>query len=103
MGMIYGFKIDFWTLWGFVAQFFFLLSFVVQWYHSEKKKMSHLPIDFWYLRIFASVWLIVYVIVRKDAVFLLATVLQMGIYLRNIHLIRKNAQLGKEKIKNLTE
>ena len=101
--MIYGFKIDFWTLWGFVAQFFFLLSFVVQWYHSEKKKMSHLPIDFWYLRIFASVWLIVYVIVRKDAVFLLATVLQMGIYLRNIHLIRKNAQLGKEKIKNLTE
>ena len=88
MGAIYGFKIDFWTLWGFLGQFFFLLSFVVQWYRSEKKKESYLPIDFWYLRIFASLLLIVYVIARKDIVFLIALVLQMGIYLRNIQLIR---------------
>ena len=75
---------------------FFLASFVVQWYHSEKQKMSVLPVDFWYLRIFASLWLIVYVIIRKDAVFLFALVLQLGIYWRNIHLIRKNAQPGME-------
>ncbi len=92
MGTIYGFKIDFWTLWGFVAQSFFLLSFVVQWYHSEKKKMSHLPIDFWYIRIFASALLIIYVIVRRDLVFLMATLLQMVIYARNIYLIRNSAQ-----------
>ncbi len=92
MGTIYGFKIDFWTLWGFVAQFFFLLSFVVQWYHSEKKKMSHLPIDFWYIRIFASALLIIYVIVRRDLVFLMATLLQMVIYARNIYLIRNSVQ-----------
>lgn len=101
MGTIWGFKIDFWTVWGFFGQMFFLLSFVVQWYHSEKKKMSYLSVDFWYLRIFASLWLIVYVIVRKDAVFLFALILQLGIYWRNIHLIRKNAQLGKEELKNL--
>lgn len=94
MGTIFGFKLDFWTLWGFVAQFFFLLSFVVQWYHSEKKKVSYIPVDFWYLRIFASVWLIVYVIVRKDLVFLAALVLQMGIYFRNVYLIRKAVQHG---------
>lgn len=94
MGTIFGFKIDFWTLWGFFGQFFFLLSFVIQWYHSEKKKISYLPVDFWYLRIFASAWLIVYVIVRKDVVFLGALVLQMGIYFRNVHLIRKAAQHG---------
>lgn len=88
MGAIYGFKVDFWTMWGFFGQFFFLLSFVVQWYHSEKKKISHLPPDFWYLRIFASFWLIVYVIVRKDLVFLAALVLQLIIYFRNIYLIR---------------
>jgi len=100
MGTIYGFKIDFWTLWGFFGQMFFLASFVVQWYHSEKKKMSYLPIDFWYLRIFASLWLIVYVIVRKDAVFLIALALQMGIYLRNIYLIHKTAQHNKRDLNN---
>jgi len=93
MGNLYGFKIDFWTAWGFIGQFFFLMSFVVQWYHSEKRKMSYLPANFWYIRIFASIWLIVYVIVRKDIVFLAALVLQMGIYLRNIHLIRKTANM----------
>ena len=92
MGTIYGFKIDFWTLWGFVAVFL-LTELCRPMVSLGEKKMSHLPIDFWYLRIFASVWLIVYVIVRKDAVFLLATVLQMGIYLRNIHLIRKKCSI----------
>jgi len=87
----YGFKIDFWTLWGFFGQFFFLMSFVVQWYQSEKKKISYLPVDFWYLRLFASFWLIIYVIVRKDLVFLAALILQILIYLRNLHLIYKSA------------
>jgi lipid-A-disaccharide synthase-like uncharacterized protein len=91
MGTVFGFKFDFWTLWGFVARFFFLLSFVVQWYHSEKKKVSHLPADFWYIRIFASAWLIVYVIVRRDIVFLMATLLQVLICARNIYLIRNHS------------
>lgn len=91
MSEIYGFKIDFWTVWGLIGQFFFFMSFVIQWHHSEKKKMSVIPIDFWYMRIFASVFLIAYVIVRKDIVFLLSLVLQIGIYMRNIHLIRKAA------------
>jgi len=98
MTTIFGFTIDFWTLWGFFGQFFFFLSFVVQWYHSEKKQMSHLPADFWYLRIFASFWLISYVIVRKDLVFLAALVLQLVIYFRNVHLIRKNGQQGLSRI-----
>lgn len=88
MGTIFGFKVDFWTLWGLFGQFFFFLSFVLQWYRSEKKKRSYLPIDFWYMRIFASVISIVYVIVRKDLVFFISLLLQMGIYLRNIYLIR---------------
>lgn len=93
---IYGFKIDFWTLWGMTGQFFFFLSFVVQWYQSEKKKMSYLPIDFWYMRIFASLVMIAYVVVRKDAVFLLSILLQMGIYFRNVYLYHKNVQRNME-------
>jgi len=91
MGSIFGFTIDFWTVWGFFGQFFFFLSFAVQWYQSEKKKISYLPTSFWYLRIFASIILIVYVIVRKDLVFLAALMLQMVIYLRNVHLINMSA------------
>ena len=93
MGSIYGFKIDFWTLWGLFAQFLFFFSFVVQWYHSEKKKESHLPVEFWYFRILASVLSIFYVIVRRDVVFLISLILQLGIYFRNIYLIRKGEQL----------
>ena len=89
---IYGFKVDFWTLWGFFGQFLFFFSFVVQWYHSEKRKKSHLPIDFWYCRILASILSIVYVIVRKDIVFTISLILQMGIYLRNVYLIRKGGR-----------
>ena len=94
MGTIFGFKIDFWTLWGLFGQFFFFFSFVVQWYHSEKRKDSYLPIQFWYWRILASVILIVYVIVRKDVVFLISLILQMCIYLRNIYLARNSSLKG---------
>lgn len=94
----YGFKIDFWTIWGLIGQFFFLLSFIVQWYRSEKRKRSYLPIDFWYLRLFASGWLIVYVIVRRDIVFLVALILQVLIYLRNLQIIHKNPEQNMENI-----
>lgn len=98
MTNIFGFTIDFWTVWGFFGQFFFFLSFVVQWYHSEKKQVSHLPADFWYLRIFASLWLISYVVVRKDLVFLAALILQLVIYFRNVHLIWKNGSPVTSKV-----
>ncbi|MBP9816391.1 lipid-A-disaccharide synthase N-terminal domain-containing protein [Candidatus Woesebacteria bacterium] len=88
--MLFGFKIDFWTLWGLVAQGLFFLSFIVQWYKSEKVQESHLPVEFWYLRLLASVMLFSYVLVRRDLVFFVATILQSLIYMRNISLMRKN-------------
>ena len=87
---LFGFTIDLWTVWGLMAQGIFFSSFVVQWYKSEKKKESHLPIEFWYLRILGSIMIFVYVMERRDLVFLLATVLQIMIYLRNIKLMKKS-------------
>ncbi len=87
---IFGFVIDLWTIWGLLAQGLFFLSFVVQWYKSEKIQESHLPIEFWYVRIAASVMIFVYVLQRHDLVFLIATVLQVFIYIRNISLMKKN-------------
>ena len=87
----YGYKIDFWTVWGLLAQGVFFSSFVVQWWKSERKKKSHLPAEFWYLRLLGAMMLFVYVVERRDLVFLLATVLQSLIYIRNIALMRNKA------------
>lgn len=49
----------FWIVFGFVGQVFFGGAFVVQWIASEKRKRSHMPISFWYLRTVGSVMLLV--------------------------------------------
>ena len=86
------FPVDLWTVWGFTAQGLFFASFLVQWYKSEKVKISYLPKEFWYLRLTASIMLIVYVFQRQDLVFLIGTILQIIIYARNINLIDTNAK-----------
>jgi lipid-A-disaccharide synthase-like uncharacterized protein len=82
------FEIDLWTLWGLFAQFVFFSSFVYQWYISEKKKESHLPLGFWYLRIAGSIMLFAYVFQRRDLVFFISIILQLLIYFRNVALIK---------------
>jgi lipid-A-disaccharide synthase-like uncharacterized protein len=86
------FQFDFWTVWGFFAQGVFTFSFVVQWIKSEKAKQSYLPPEFWTLRLIASIMLVIYVIKRHDIVFLIGTVLQILIYIRNLYLIKKHAK-----------
>lgn len=85
---LYGYTIDAWTVWGLLAQGVFFASFVVQWYKSEKKKESYLPMEFWVIRMVGSIMLIIYVVYRKDIVFLIALVLQIVIYSRNIFLMK---------------
>jgi lipid-A-disaccharide synthase-like uncharacterized protein len=85
---MFGFNLDFWTVWGFSAQGLFFLSFVAQWYMSEKKKQSYLPVQFWLLRLFGSLMLLVYVFIRRDVVFMVSVVLQIVIYVRNLQLIK---------------
>lgn len=86
------FKLDLWTVWGLLAQFVFFSSFVFQWYSSEKKKESHLPLGFWYLRILGSLMLFAYVFQRRDFVFFISIILQLIIYARNVMLIKKKEE-----------
>lgn len=83
------FKIDIWTLFGFFAQFIFFLRFAVQWYASELKKKSIIPMSFWYLSVVGSILICAYSIVRHDIVFVTSTILSLGIYARNITLRNK--------------
>jgi lipid-A-disaccharide synthase-like uncharacterized protein len=40
---------DIWVAIGFVGQFLFAARFIVQWISSERRRESHIPIQFWYL------------------------------------------------------
>lgn len=75
------------VLFGFAAQFIFFLRFVVQWYESERRGRSHIPIAFWYLSIIGAVMILIYAILKRDIVFTAASVLSLAIYLRNLMLI----------------
>ena len=81
-----------WVLFGFAAQFIFFLRFAVQWWESEKKKQSVIPISFWYLSLVGTFMILIYSIQRKDIVFTAASFLNSFIYIRNLILIRNKAK-----------
>lgn len=85
-----------WILFGFLAQFVFFLRFVVQWWESEKKKQSVIPIGFWHLSIVGSLMILVYSIKRSDIVFTTASVLNIIIYVRNLMLLKNNKHLQSQ-------
>ena len=91
--------LDPWILFGFAAQFVFFLRFVVQWWESEKKKQSIIPVAFWYLSIAGSLMILVYSIRQQDIVFTTASVLNTLIYIRNLMLIysKKKADLAEQQ------
>ena len=67
--IILKFKIDVWTIWGFIAQSMFFFRFVIQLYISEKKKSIVIPHIFWYFSLIGASMILVYAIARKDIVF----------------------------------
>lgn len=89
---------DPWVLFGFLAQFVFFLRFVVQWLASEKEKKSIIPIGFWYLSIAGSLMILIYSIKRADVVFIVGSIFNTMIYLRNIVLIQKNKNSQSAKL-----
>jgi len=80
------------ALLGFCGQFAFLGRFVVQWIASEKARRSVIPPAFWYLSIAGALLLLAYAWLRKDPVFLLGQLAALGIYARNLVLIRRSAE-----------
>lgn len=77
----------------------------MQWVASEKKGESVVPIYFWYFSIIGAVLIVIYSIVRRDIVFVVAQSLALIIYIRNLDLIYKkggkSGNLAKYESKNL--
>jgi lipid-A-disaccharide synthase-like uncharacterized protein len=80
-----------WIIIGFFGQFLFFMRFVVQWLASEKKKQVTIPKMFWYLSISGTLVILAYSIHRKDVVFIVAQVLSLFIYARNLSFERRMA------------
>ena len=73
---------------GFLGQSLFMMRFVLQWIQSERHRKSVIPVSFWYFSILGGLTLLVYAVHRKDPVFIVGQALGIGIYLRNLYLIR---------------
>lgn len=78
-----------WMLFGFTAQFVFFARFIVQWIYAERKKVSAIPIMFWYLSIAGAIMLFTYSLHQRDPVFASGQAVALLIYLRNLVLIRR--------------
>lgn len=74
---------------GIVAQVIFTLRFVYQWFYSEKRKESSLPMGFWLLSLTGSILILTYAVLRKDLVLLSGHLLGTLMYSRNIVLLKK--------------
>lgn len=85
-----------WLMVGFVGQGIFASRFIIQWIVSERKKMSVIPMIFWYISLVGSMVLLSYAIYKKDPVFILGQSMGFIIYLRNIILIKNN--IAKQKL-----
>lgn len=86
-----------WEVIGFVGLFLFSSRFVVQWIASERRKESVIPVSFWYLSIFGSLFLLAYAFYRNDPVFVLSYLFNGVIYLRNLYFVySKKAQVTAE-------
>jgi len=90
-----------WNLWvafGLAGQLLFGSRFIVQWIASERKKVSYIPIVFWYLSLSGGIITLIYAIHIRDTVFTLAQGAGLIVYLRNLMLIyrgrhaQRNAQ-----------
>lgn len=78
---------DPWILFGFLAQGVFASRFIVQWFASERRGESYVPVVFWYLSLLGTTLLAIYAIHRVDPVFILGQTLNIAIYVRNLMLI----------------
>ncbi|HUP59726.1 MAG TPA: lipid-A-disaccharide synthase N-terminal domain-containing protein [Thermoanaerobaculia bacterium] len=92
-----GFNWDLWVAFGLAGQLLFGSRFIVQWIASERKKVSYIPILFWYLSLCGGVITLIYAIHIRDTVFTIAQGGGLIVYLRNLMLIyrrRSHAQPG---------
>lgn len=75
------------VIFGFAAQAVFMGRFVVQWFASERRGRSYVPVAFWWLSLTGGLMLFIYACFKADLVFMGGQLLGVAIYVRNLALI----------------
>jgi lipid-A-disaccharide synthase-like uncharacterized protein len=71
----------------------FFLRFVVQWWASERKKRTVVPMLFWHLSLVGTVIVLAYAVYVVNWVFMLAYSLNIVIYVRNLAIAKRKPTL----------
>jgi lipid-A-disaccharide synthase-like uncharacterized protein len=80
-----------WQIVGYSSNVLFAASFVFQWWVSERKKRSVIPLGFWWMRIAAAAALLSYAlrVWEHQGPVILGQVTGLLTYTRNLVLIRR--------------
>ena len=74
---------------GLLGQVLFFSRFVVQWFVSEQRGESTVPVVFWYLSLGGGALLLIYAVWRHDPVITLGQAVGILVYVRNLVLIHR--------------
>ncbi|MEX0828675.1 MAG: lipid-A-disaccharide synthase N-terminal domain-containing protein [Nitrospirales bacterium] len=81
---------------GFFGQSLFFSRWLLQWFVSEKKEESQIPVSFWYMSLTGSVIVLAYAIHKIDPVFIAGQSVGTVVYIRNLILIHR----ANERVKS---
>jgi lipid-A-disaccharide synthase-like uncharacterized protein len=84
-----------WLAVGFTGQALFSIRFIVQWWCSERKKRSVIPLAFWYFSLAGGVTLLAYAIYRQDPVFIAGQAGGLFVYSRNLYLVHHERRVKR--------
>ena len=86
---VFGLDWSYLVLLGLVGNATFSSRFLLQWIHSERAGRSLIPKMFWHFSIAGSLILLLYFILRRDPVGILANLPNALIYMRNLQLVKR--------------
>ena len=78
-----------WIAIGVLGQACFGMRILIQWIATEREKRSVVPLSFWLFSVAGGLTLLAYAIYRLDPVFIIAEVMTLLIYARNLYLLRQ--------------
>lgn len=76
-----------WMMIGFFGQLIFFSRWLVQWIYSEKYGKSAIPLSFWWLSLIGGFITFFYAIHIESYPFMLAQMMGLIIYIRNLYLL----------------
>jgi lipid-A-disaccharide synthase-like uncharacterized protein len=83
---------DLLALFGFIAQALFAARFIIQWIASERRRVSHVPVGFWWLSLGGGILMTIYGVLRRDPVIVFGQAPGLVVYARNLMLIYRHAE-----------